>query len=461
MGNKPLISIVLPSLNVADYIRETIDSVVNQTMQDIEILCIDAGSTDGTVDIIKEYVSKDNRVRYIHSDIRSYGHQMNMGIDIARGEYIGIVETDDYVDRTMYEELYKVAVNNDLDIVKSNYRFFLEIGKGKRHFEVSNLAKECALEYYKLYSCEDYIDGTYRIEVYIWDAIYRTDFLKDNDIRFNESPGASYQDFGFKFLTCLQADRIMVIEGAYYNYRKDNPNSSTYNPNAIAYNLRESIYVCDKLSQKLHDRLDLYKRLVEYIARYCLGTFAELCRWIETTDAVREALLGYVKLYDRFRVDGVYAPEVVGVNNYKQLELMSREVDTYIRSVSIMSKVESELALDLVNACKDAHRIVIFGCGLYGRCALTFLRACNVGDNVVAYADNNSSKQGEIINYVPIVSVNDCIRDYPNALYIIASPANSESMKKQLIAGGINKTSIINYNYSNLIASCAGGTFER
>ena len=95
------VSIIMPSLNVANYISECMDSVINQTLSDIEILCIDAGSTDGTLDILRDYESKDNRIKVIVSSMKSYGHQVNMGLDMAKGEYIGIVETDDYIESYM------------------------------------------------------------------------------------------------------------------------------------------------------------------------------------------------------------------------------------------------------------------------------------------------------------------------------------------------------------------------
>ena len=92
--SSPLISVLMPSLNVGPYIRACIESVVNQTLENIEILCIDAGSTDGTLEVLREYEQADPRVQVIVSDVKSYGYQMNLGLRAARGQYIGIVETE-------------------------------------------------------------------------------------------------------------------------------------------------------------------------------------------------------------------------------------------------------------------------------------------------------------------------------------------------------------------------------
>ena len=93
------ISVIMPSLNVRPYIEKCLGSVVSQSFKDLEIICVDAGSTDGTLEIINEFARKDSRIKVINSDIKSYGYQMNLGIRYAKGEYIGIVETDDFIDR--------------------------------------------------------------------------------------------------------------------------------------------------------------------------------------------------------------------------------------------------------------------------------------------------------------------------------------------------------------------------
>ena len=117
----PKISILLPSYNVASYIQECIESVMGQTLTDIEILCIDAGSTDGTSEIIEKYAAADRRIRLIKSDKKSYGYQINLGMDLAQGEFLGIVETDDCIGSHMYEVLYKAAIENVLDYVKAGF----------------------------------------------------------------------------------------------------------------------------------------------------------------------------------------------------------------------------------------------------------------------------------------------------------------------------------------------------
>ena len=218
---KPKVSILVPCYNVEKYLKQCLDSIVNQTLKDIEIICINDGSTDSTLDIIKSYAKKDKRIVIIDKKNEGYGKSMNRGLDRASGEYIGIVESDDWVDKKMFAELTKIADKNDCDVVKSNfYEYTTKDGE-----------KNVKAEILPAYDCGRVIKPRKQIGVFwcqpsIWSAIYRRDFLNDNNIRFLESPGASYQDTGFNFKVWLMATRAYLTSDAFLHYRCDNENSS-------------------------------------------------------------------------------------------------------------------------------------------------------------------------------------------------------------------------------------------
>lgn len=219
----PKVSVIMPSLNVQPYIKECIESVLSQTLEDIEVFCVDAGSTDGTLEILNEYASKDHRINVIHSERKSYGHQVNLGMDAATGEYMGIVETDDYITKEMIQELYLIACSNDLDFVKGDfYRFY---GDGaERSFDYAQIANETS--YDKVLDPSEDPAVMDNNTIYSWAGIYKLSFLRKNRVRHNESAGASYQDNGFWFQTFSQAHRVMFVKKPYYYLRRDNPNSS-------------------------------------------------------------------------------------------------------------------------------------------------------------------------------------------------------------------------------------------
>ncbi len=241
------VSLVVPIFNVERYIRECLDSVVAQTLGEIEILCIDDGSTDASGKIADEYASRDSRIRVVHKQNQGYGKAVNDGVRLARGEYIGIVEPDDWIEPDMYETLYGVASSHGLDLVKSDhYEFTVDPGGSEvssRH--VLTYAKE---NYGKVFDLtRDYLP--YRFSMYTWTGIYRRQFLLDNDIWHHETPGASFQDQGFWLQTFFHATRAMFIDGCFYHYRKDNPNSSTLSKGKVRDIIEEYAFIESKLWQ--------------------------------------------------------------------------------------------------------------------------------------------------------------------------------------------------------------------
>lgn len=217
--NQTFVSIILPSLNVKPFIDECLLSVINQTLKSIEIICVDAGSTDGTLELINNYAQKDSRIKVFHSDKKSYGYQMNLGISKAQGDYIGIVETDDFIDEKMYETLYGLTDNGSVDIAKVNfYHFYDESSK-----RIDSSKKDLSEKPFTVYDNADILNG----HPSIWAAIYKKSFLMENNITFMEAPGGGWVDNPFLFETFLSANTITYKDEPYYYYRELNPSSST------------------------------------------------------------------------------------------------------------------------------------------------------------------------------------------------------------------------------------------
>lgn len=225
LKEKPAVSIVLPIYNAGPYLRECLDSIVNQTLKNIEIICVNDGSTDNSMDIIQEYAGRDMRICYINKPNAGYGQTMNCGINAATGEYIGIVEPDDYIALDSYERMYARAKQGELDIVKGNLAMFT--GDKKRKFEV--------VKYLTNDNFYDVVDTPYNLQPHMattfntCSAIYRKEFLTKNNIRYNETPGAAYQDTSFWFQTHCQAKKMALLDYEFYKYRHDNPNQSIRN----------------------------------------------------------------------------------------------------------------------------------------------------------------------------------------------------------------------------------------
>jgi glycosyltransferase involved in cell wall biosynthesis len=218
------VSVILPIYNVSAYLRQCLDSVVNQTLRELEIICVDDGSTDNCLEIVREYAEKDDRILVLTGPNGGYGKAMNRGLDAASGEYIGIVEPDDYVAPDMFEKLYEIAAANDLDLVKADFYRFTMDKQGAEQLRYEALDKTG--EHYGKLLCPARQPECIRFTMNTWTGIYRREFLNRNGIRHNETPGASFQDNGFFFQTFVHARRAMIVKEPFYRNRRDNPNSS-------------------------------------------------------------------------------------------------------------------------------------------------------------------------------------------------------------------------------------------
>ena len=260
----------MPVYNVQYYLRECLDSIVNQTLTNIEIICIDDGSTDASGKILDEYAAKDKRFKIIHKENGGYGKAMNVGLDNAHGEYIGIVESDDFIRPEMYEEQYQIAKDNNLDMLKADFQAF--IGEGEsRQFTYRKMSNN--KEIYNKVVCPLLDLKLFNTNNVIWSGLYSRKFLAENGIRFNETPGASYQDNGFYFQTYCLAKRMMFLDKDYYRLRRDNPNSSIKN--------KAKVYcICDEydfISRFLNNHPEFPQEIwsMYWLKRYhnCLWTF--------------------------------------------------------------------------------------------------------------------------------------------------------------------------------------------
>lgn len=218
IGSVVEISILIPIYNASEYLRECLDSLKNQSMRELEFILVNDGSTDDSLEIMKEYVKKDSRFRILDKKNTGYGDSMNSAIKIAKGKYIGIVEPDDFCDEEMFDILYKAAETEKADIARGNYYDFGDGGKTIHKMDLPVGDKrilEPIRDFKVFYGAPA-----------IWSAIYKKELIEENGIRFLETPGASYQDTGFNFKTLACAKKVVYLNKPLYYYRLDNPNSS-------------------------------------------------------------------------------------------------------------------------------------------------------------------------------------------------------------------------------------------
>ena len=433
------VSVIMPSLNVAKYIEGSVESVVNQTLKDIEIICVDAGSDDGTWEILQEYAEKDDRIVLIKSDMKSYGYQMNLGMEIASGEYIGIVETDDYIEAEMYENLYQKAVEADADIVKSDFEMFTEKKNGHIIRACHSLGFFNGMPYDQVFSCKSFFDGTVKLECYIWDAIYKRNFIRENRVRFNETPGASFQDFGFRYQTNFFAKRIVAVPKAYYKYRRSNMTASTYSSRTQEYNLRESLYMMGRLEQNEDTDAALMAAMAKEIVEYALGAYYELLVWNEPADTTMGALEGYRPLLKRIVETGLVTRKDIPYDLWRDLNLLIEDATLFDRFIRVVARLSRESVLEELQYIRANNEVVVFGTGLRGKSVYAFLE--NNGIDIRAFCDNNPGTMEEY-DRVSVISPQNAVEMYPDGLYIISSMKYKDAMTDQLVELGVSKDRI-------------------
>lgn len=421
------ISIIMPSLNVAEYIEECLQSVINQTLHDIEIICIDAGSTDGTIEIIQEYAQKDARIKILYSDVKSYGYQMNMGIQAARGEYIGIVETDDAVLPEMYEKLYMHAKNNQVDFVKSNYMNYLSSCNNIKYLEVINPSTaDVGDTVLHLEDCPHYRLADIN---HIWSAIYRKNFLIENQLWFNETPGASFQDTSFSILVGMMADSCIYVPDCYYQYRVDRPESSVKSEKKVFCVKDEMKYVDMYLRMKGFDEKQI---LIETSSVKIDVYWWNLLRLSKNArKEFREAIVNEINRIAQFHYEKKEQEWIV------ELILDEDRLEKFIKQKDVIK----QHFLDVVYRADLYNGYVIIGAGKLFDKMLMFQEIS--GKHIIkGVCDNSHLIQGRCKGQYRIKGVEEMIDIARNEQWLILNQYHNKEILEQLLMNGIKAEKI-------------------
>lgn len=230
----PLVSVVVPVFNASSTLEEALCSLTGQTLQDIEIVCVNDASNDASPEVLQRFFVQDAHFTIVnHAENAGYGASMNDGIQTARGTWIAILEPDDFVLPDMYERMLDFAnAFANVDIVKTPYVRELRaegVARGGEALTTLNCSYRGRIKpAQQPFTMHDaHTDHLLRHHPSIWSALYRKSFLKENDIRFVEYPGAGWADNEFFFETLLAATRIIYLDEPFYVYREETANEAT------------------------------------------------------------------------------------------------------------------------------------------------------------------------------------------------------------------------------------------
>ena len=206
------ISVIVPVYNVETYLRQCLDSIINQTLTDIEIICINDGSTDTSPDILKEYESRDSRIRIISQENKGLSSARNRGLEVAVGEYIYFIDSDDYLDVNALDELYSLSKDKDLDLILFKLANFDD--EGNVDYNYSNMP--FLLDIPKdVFTYRDFKDDLFRVDVTAYTKFFKRELV--SDMRFPE--GLIFEDSAVYLDYIINAKRICFLDKCLY-YRR-------------------------------------------------------------------------------------------------------------------------------------------------------------------------------------------------------------------------------------------------
>ena len=203
--NEPLVSIIVPVYNVEQYLARSLDSIIKQSLKNIEIIIVNDGSTDSSITIAKKYAKKDSRIKIVNQINKGLGGARNTGIKHSISKYIMFVDSDDTIDEQMSESLYKKAVSANYDIVSCQYN---------RVDQASNILETSPIDKYSDNSIIDYMEST--ISVMAWNKLYLKELFTKNNILFPEK--LYYEDQVTTFKLFFYSNKHTHIQLPLYNW---------------------------------------------------------------------------------------------------------------------------------------------------------------------------------------------------------------------------------------------------
>lgn len=271
MTDKIKLSIIVPVYNAEEFLEKCLTSLVNQTIIDVEIILVDDGSTDRSLEICKAFAADDSRIRIFEQENSGQSVARNLGLDNAIGEYIAFADSDDWVDENFYEKLLEAAIRNSADIacgsvirekksagkIRVNYKEEKVYLKAQEKIDAAGVPNMC----------------------YVWNKVYRTGFLKSIDLRFVN--GMVFEDTDFVTRAIYYSNKIVTVPDTYYHYWT--------NENSTVRTMRSS-------DKKRLDSLRSKKSVLEFFERHKLTSNPK--NLVKKKDCVKFMGLVILKTYE-------------------------------------------------------------------------------------------------------------------------------------------------------------------
>ena len=322
------VSVIIPVYNSQKHLRQCLDSIVNQTLKDIEIICVDDGSVDESLTILKEFQSKDNRIQIVTQKNAGAGSARNHGLVLAKGEYLSFLDSDDFFENDMLEKAYNKAIEGDADVVVFKSDQYLE--DADKFQQVSWVLRDKELPPYRPMYHRTFTDNVFKVFVgWAWDKLFKTDFVRKYDLHFQEIRTSN--DLLFVFTAIVLAKKIEIIDTVLAHQRRNQKESLS--------NTREKSWDCFYMAlNALKDNLikyGLYQELEQDYINYAL----HFSLWHLNTITGEKKNVLYNKLktnwFNEFGITNRSRSYFYNAYEYKQyLDIMNNEFERWLKIAS-------------------------------------------------------------------------------------------------------------------------------
>lgn len=221
--NKPKVSVIVPVYNVEKYLKRCVDSIINQTLIDIEIILVNDGSTDTSGELCDKVALLDKRIKVIHKKNEGLGLARNSGMDIALGEYIGFVDSDDFIEKDMFEILYKSISKENAQMAISGYKTYRTFDKNIVEHKLPNLKRlyegdEIKEILFGVLGARINYKNDYYLGMSVWKNLYSLDFIKKKNIKFVSEREYISEDAIFHLSIIPKMKKIVTVDKTLYYY---------------------------------------------------------------------------------------------------------------------------------------------------------------------------------------------------------------------------------------------------
>ncbi len=425
------ISILVPVYNVEKYLRACLDSILTQTFSNFEVICVDDGSSDKSGYILDEYARKDARIKVKHKENSGYGQTMNIAVSMASGKYIGIVESDDTIEKDMYQTLYDCITKYDLDFVKTDHYAIWNNMDGTIKKQLIKLTDDDTM-YNRVLNPNEEL-RSYLLQKFTWNALYKKELIVNNHIKYNETPGASYQDNGFWFQTFYWSKRVMFLNKAFYKYKQDNESSSIHSKQKVYAMKDEYDFIRNIMITNNDKREELYK----------------ICFHLR--------MLAYLLTLDR--IDMILKPEFARTierecSFFEETKEACYDwlTDTQVRIIKNPVGYVEDNVIGCKNITKETianfHHIIVYGAGSYGERVVCRVKlAMDAMQSVQVAVTDLNGRNMECLGE-KVYEIAECLKYKEDSLVIVAVKENSGAFMDML-------NCLRKYGFSHIISVSA------